>query len=114
MKATHITPETCSVLTQINGLPSRKAYENSEQGREEFLSECAECENMDEVLAAWGDAPTVVYVPEEEPKEPTPTDSERISALERENAYLKETLEIILTGATGEDENGQSMEATGV
>lgn len=113
MKATHITAEACSVLTQINGLPSRKAYENSEQGREEFFAECADCENMDELLAAWGDTPTVVYVPEEEPQDQPPTDSERITALEQENAYLKETLEIILSGVTEEEEYEQSVEETG-
>lgn len=43
-----------------------------------------------------------------------PTQEERIAALEQENAYLKETLEIILSGATEEEEDGEPMEAEGV
>lgn len=113
VKATHITAEACSVLSQIGGTLHRKAYENSASGRAEFLNECMECENLDEVLEAWGDTPTVVYTPEEEEDTP-PTDSERIAVLEQENAYLKETLEIILSGATGEKDDGQSVEEAGI
>lgn len=40
-------------------------------------------------------------LPNEEPEQ-TPTTEERLAALEQENAYLKETLEIILSGETGE------------
>lgn len=43
-----------------------------------------------------------------------PTTDERIEALEKENAYLKETLEIILSGATGEDDDGESVEEAGI
>lgn len=42
-----------------------------------------------------------------------PTQEQRIAALEKENAYLKETLEIILSGATEEDDD-ESVEETGV
>lgn len=42
-----------------------------------------------------------------------PTQEQRIAALEKENAYLKETLEIILSGAVEED-NGESVEAESV
>lgn len=44
-----------------------------------------------------------------------PTPEERISALELENAYLKEALELLLSGTTeeGETQNGESMEDEG-
>lgn len=44
-----------------------------------------------------------------------PTQEERISALELENAYLKEALELLLSGTTeeGETQNGESMEDEG-
>lgn len=38
--------------------------------------------------------------------EPEPTPEERIARLETENAYLKEALEMILSGATEVTENG--------
>lgn len=37
---------------------------------------------------------------------PEPTAEERIEKLETENAYLKEALELILSGATEVDSNG--------
>ena len=87
MKATHITGKSCSVLTQIDGrMPYRKAYENSEQGRVTFLSECAECENLDEVLEAWGDTPTVVHTPDDTEPETQLSNSERIEALKAQLA----------------------------
>lgn len=91
MIATHITTNSCSVITQNGEKVHRKAYENSEQGRAEFLTECADCENLEDVLMAWGDVPTVFYTPDDDYEE-TPTPEERIAALEAQNTLLSEEL----------------------
>lgn len=59
----------------------------------------------------------VLYTQEEldaiEAERSKPTQEQRIAALEEENRYLKETLEIILSGAV-EDDDGESVEEAGV
>ena len=74
-----------------------------------------------EAQEAWDEEIEIqIYVPytqEEldaiEAEKNKPTQEDRIAALEEENRYLKETLEIILSGAV-EDDDGESMEETGV
>ena len=75
-----------------------------------------------EARDAWDEhIPIQIYVPytqEEldaiEAEKNAPTQEERIAALEQENAYLKETLEIILSGVTEEEDDGEPMEEAGV
>lgn len=81
MKLTNITNVSCSALENIDGTAHRKAYMNTEQGRTEFIAECADAENYSEVLAVWGETPVVVpsYDP---PANTQPTQEERIAQLE--------------------------------
>lgn len=76
-----------------------------------------------EAKPAWDEEIQIqVYVPytqEEldaiEAEKNKPTMEDRLAALEQENAYLKETLEILLSGATEEvSDDGESVEETGV
>ena len=76
-----------------------------------------------EAKLAWDEEIQIqVYVPytqEEldaiEAEKNKPTMEDRLAALEQENAYLKETLEILLSGATEEvSDDGESVEETGV
>lgn len=75
-----------------------------------------------EAKDAWDEEiPIQIYIPytqEEldrmEEEKNKPTQEERLAVLEQENRYLKETLEIILSGAAEEDGYGESMEETGV
>lgn len=74
-----------------------------------------------EAKEAWDEEiPIQIYIPytqEEldamEAQRNIPTQEERIAALELENKYLKKTLEMILSGETGEEENGKSVEEAG-
>lgn len=94
MIATNITADACSMRHEIDGVIKRCAYENSEYGRARFMAECADCENYAEVMAAWGDEPTVF--PEEWPENttpPTPTTQDQIDA----NAAAIEELAMLLT-----------------
>ena len=88
MKITNITPRSCSALTIIDGINHRKAYINSAEGRVECFAECADAENFDELLAAWGDAPTVEPEPIPEYTPTGPTLEERLTALEQANDEL--------------------------
>lgn len=64
MIITDISATECCVLTISNGSYHRKGYDNSTVGRAEFIAECADVENYQAVIAAWGDTPTVVLEPE--------------------------------------------------
>lgn len=56
-----------------------------------------------------------VYDPLPEEQTPAqPTTEDRLHALEEENQYLKETLEIILSGETQEEADGEPVEEEGV
>ena len=84
MKLTNITNTSCSAVTKTNGVTHRKAYMNTEQGRAEFMAECADAESYAEVLEAWGDTP--VDTPLNSQPYPQTTQEERITALEAQLA----------------------------
>lgn len=90
MFATEISNRGCSVLKVSNdGEKHRKAYSNSETGRADFMTECADVENYDEVLEAWGNKPTVFPDPAAT-GESLPSDAERITALEQALTAIEE------------------------
>lgn len=81
MIAENISGTFCSVVSlSPNGNTHRKAYVNSTSGREDFMRECALAENYIEVMAAWGDAPTVDEPGVEPMPAPSPTPVEQLRA----------------------------------
>jgi hypothetical protein len=89
-----LTADRANILTQDYengeqvGLNHRCSYSNSESGRALLVANEPE-DIVTEVMAVWGDSPTV-----EEPEMPEfeakPTPEERIAELEAETATLKE------------------------
>lgn len=74
-----------SVTIMTGADNNAKAYENNSQGRAALAAEQSP-EVVSEVMAVWGDTPTVPdYIPEEETTPtvpPTPTIEQRTAALE--------------------------------
>ena len=100
MIITDITSTSCSALTAINGVNHRRAYVNSPSGRAEFMADCAGAENYAQVLAAWGDTPTVdePEIINPEPTEPAgPTVEQRLAAVE--DVAAAHTIAILEGGA---------------
>lgn len=76
MKIKYLKKNSVSVVNEDNW----KSYENSEKGRQELQTEVSE-PYLSEILAVWGDAPTVTEkVFEEQPQQPTL--EERVLAME--------------------------------
>lgn len=66
---TALTPTSVSILSKINGVNHRKAYENSESGRQNLIDSEPDY-IVEKVIQVWGDVPTVkepvyeIYPPE--------------------------------------------------
>lgn len=87
---TNLTSESVSILTVTDGKNHRRAYENSESGRADLIAFEPD-EVVNEVMAVWGDTPTV-ETPVIEPTEPEPTAEERLAKLEEQNNMLMECI----------------------
>lgn len=72
---TNLTSEGVSILTVTDGQNHRRAYSNSERGRTSLIAFEPD-EVVDEVMAVWGDSPTVedVEIPESSETDDTESD----------------------------------------
>ena len=75
-------------LVQV-GLDHRSGYDNSESGRQLLLESEPE-DIVTEVMAVWGDAPTVEEFKVNENFVPGPTAEERIAVLEEQIATMED------------------------
>lgn len=106
-----INDKSCSIVLDVIG---RRAYINSERGRAELLADCTTYNRQDlydEVMAVWGDAPTVI-----EPVEPEPTFDELKTQKKADIAaarYVAETGGVTVSGATIDTDRDSQALITG-
>lgn len=82
-----LTSDIAGVVTKMeNGEEIRCAYANSVSDRERLVANEPE-EIVTEIMAIWGDAPTVENTVIE-PIDPEPTAEERLASLEEKNEML--------------------------
>lgn len=87
---TMLTEKNANILTVTDGKNHRRLYVNSESGRADLVAFEPE-EIVNEVMAMWGDTPTV-ETPVIELPESEPTTEERIASLEEQNNMLMECI----------------------
>lgn len=99
MTITYLNADSVSMLEVIDGINHRKTYINSSRGREELHTE-QPTEVVDEIMAIWGEAPTVGEELPDETEPMRPSLEERMSNQEQATLALMDTI-LMMNGGNG-------------